>query len=254
MKDKKTSWGNVASWYDETLSKEDTFQSKVILPNLLRILPPEKGKRIIDIACGQGFFSKIYAEGGGEVLGVDISSELIKIAQKNESEKLRFKVANAQKISGVKDESFDSALIILALQNIKDMPEAVKEASRVLVKNGKLVIVLNHPCFRVLKGSSWEFDEKEGVQYRRVDKYGVPFSVEVDMNPGAKPIHKKVKTVSFHRPLQDYFKALNKANFVVSGLEEWISHKQSQSGPRAVAEDRSRKEFPMFLAIIAEKR
>lgn len=251
-KNKKTSWGPVASWYDELLGGNDTYQLKVILPNLLRILPP-KGKRIVDIACGQGFFSKSYADNGATVLGIDISPELIGFAKKYENKNLRFAVAPAEKLSPATNETFDGALIVLALQNIKEMPQALKEASRALVKGGTLVIVLNHPCFRILKASSWGYDETTGTQYRRIDAYGTPFSTKVDMTPGKEIGSEKIHTVSFHRPLQDYFKALTGAGLLIIGLEEWISHKQSEQGPRAKAEDTARKEFPMFLTIVAQK-
>src|SRR3989344_5462961 len=88
----KTSWEPVAEWYGKLLAGEDPYQAKVILSNLLRLLPPQ-GKRVIDIACGQGFFSKYFADQGAEVLGVDISSELISIARQNASPRLRFEVA-----------------------------------------------------------------------------------------------------------------------------------------------------------------
>ncbi|MEK7185515.1 MAG: class I SAM-dependent methyltransferase [Patescibacteria group bacterium] len=274
---KSTSWEPVAGWYDNLLSGEasgDTYQAKVILPNLMRILPAKKseksegsdgvsgvGRKILDIACGQGFFSHAYAAAGADVLGIDISSELIKrareglreVAQKNGGTNPRFEVDSASRISAAKNQSFDAAIIVLALQNIKEMNETIKEASRALVKGGTFVIVLNHPCFRVLKGSAWGFDENSKTQYRRIDRYGSAFSVEVDMTPGAKSDATKSYTMSFHRPLQDYFKALSSAGFGVVGLEEWISHKQSQIGPRAKAEDTARKEFPMFMAMVCKK-
>lgn len=286
----ETSWEPVAGWYDNMLSGEasgDTYQAKVILPNLVRILPAKKseksegsagsggtGRKILDIACGQGFFSRAYAAAGAEVLGVDISSELIKLAREKQKEGQkaaaatagakkssggspsqlpRFEIASASRISVAKPQSFDAAIIVLALQNIKEMSETIKEASRVLVGGGTLVVVLNHPCFRVLKGSAWGYDENSKTQYRRIDRYGNAFSVEVDMTPGAKLAAEKHHTISFHRPLQDYFKALSSAGFGVVCLEEWISHKQSQAGPRAKAEDLARKEFPMFMAIVCKK-
>ena len=70
------------------------------------------------------------------------------------------------------------------------------------------------------------------------------------MNPGQV---KSEKTISFHHPLQFYFKALEKAGFVVTRLEEWTSHKESEKGPRAGAENRARKEFPLFLFLEAVK-
>ena len=64
---------------------------------------------------------------------------------------------------------------------------------------------------------------------------------------------KKQKTISFHRPLQSYIQSLHKAGMAVTRLEEWISHKKSQKGPRAIEEDRIRKEIPMFLMLEAAK-
>ncbi len=250
-----TTWEPVAAWYDDLLSGTDTYQSQVILPNLLRLIQP-KGKTIIDIACGQGFFAKAFSDVGAElVVGADISPELITIARKNQNKKLHFGVAAADKINlkTAGDQTFDVASIVLAIQNIKEMSETFKEASRLLKPGGMFVMVLNHPCFRIPKASAWGFDEKTKTQYRRVDQYGLPFSVEVDMTPGKKAEGEKIRTLSFHRPLQEYFKALSSAGFSVVGLEEWISHKKSQPGPRAKAEDKARKEFPMFLTIIAEK-
>ena len=54
-------------------------------------------------------------------------------------------------------------------------------------------------------------------------------------------------------PLQVYFKALKRAGFAVTGLEEWISNKKSEAGPRAKAEDKARKEIPLFMMIEATK-
>ena len=68
MKDNKsskkpldTSWNKVASWYDELLTTDDdSYQTKVIAPNLLRILDLKKGELVYDLACGQGYFSNIF--------------------------------------------------------------------------------------------------------------------------------------------------------------------------------------------------
>lgn len=264
MKKTETSWGGAAAWYDELLSGDDTYQSQVILPNLLRLVTAE-GKRVADIACGQGYFANAFAAAGAvEVFGADISPELIALARKNAAstlsaelaKKVRFEVAPADKIPVAKSGAYDVATIVLALQNIKDLTGTVREAARILTRGGRLVLVLNHPCFRIPKASAWGYDEAKQLQFRRVDHYGLPFTAEIDMNPGTSSgvgPAKKVKTLSLHRPLQDYFKALSAAGLITVGLEEWISHKKSESGPRAKAEDQARKEFPLFLTIVAQK-
>ena len=42
---------------------------------------------------------------------------------------------------------------------------------------------------------------------------------------------------------------MTKAGLAITRLEEWISHKKSEEGPRATAEDVARKEIPLFLML-----
>ena len=117
--------------------------------------------------------------------------------------------------------------------------------------NGRIVLVLNHPSFRIPQGSDWLFEN--GVQYRKVGQYLSESKISIDMTPGEKNPHKKIKTISFHRPLQYYVKLLSKNGFAITRLEEWISHKKSQTGPRQKAEDIARKEIPMFMCLEVKK-
>lgn len=244
-----TSWGSVAAWYDELLEDgADTYQAQVIAPNLLRVLGPVQDKRIIDIACGQGFFARLFAEVGAQVTGADISKELIARARTHSPRNVVFHTAPAHHLSFAKNATFDAATVVLALQNIENIDEALAEARRVLTPHGRLVLVLNHPMFRVPKHSEWGYDADGGIQYRRVNRYLSRQRIAIDMHPGKKG---GPKTISFHRSLQDIAKALRKNGFAISRLEEWISHKKSGKGPRKTAEDTARKEFPLFMMIEA---
>jgi hypothetical protein len=42
---------------------------------------------------------------------------------------------------------------------------------------------------------------------------------------------------------------LSKAGLSITRLEEWVSHKESEKGPRQKAENKSRKEIPLFMCI-----
>lgn len=247
-----TSWNSVAGWYDELLAKDgDSYQSKVIAPNLLRILNLKKGEKLFDMACGQGYFANLFAEQGAHVVGSDISKKLIEIASTHIPENTKFYVSPADKSPFLKNESIDVIVVVLALQNIENVADVFRECARLLSQKGRLVIVLNHPAFRVPQGSDWYFHDS--VQSRIVSKYLSEAKVSIDMTPGEKNIKKKVKTISFHRPLQYYVKLLTKNGFAITRLEEWISHKQSQNGPRQKAEDTARKEIPLFMCIEIRK-
>jgi ubiquinone/menaquinone biosynthesis C-methylase UbiE len=243
---KDTSWEQVAGWYDDLLGGEGTYQKELILPNLLRLMDISANDIILDLACGQGFFTREFFKMAKGAIGIDASRSLIKIAEKGVPG-AEFHVAQSDTLP-LKAGSVDKVAVVLALQNIQEVAGTLKEAARVLKKGGGLYIVLNHPAFRVPKESSWGWDEKAKIQYRRIDRYLSESKVDIQMHPGDKPGQ---YTTSFHRPLQYYFKALNKAGFAVSLMEEWNSHKKSQKGPRSEAEDISRKEIPLFLCLVA---
>jgi ubiquinone/menaquinone biosynthesis C-methylase UbiE len=248
-KNNNTSWDEVAGWYDDYLLNEETYQNKVILPNLSRLLDLKSGEKLLDPACGQGFFVHEFERAGADIWASDISSEMISLA-KERGGKSKYFVASASKLSFVKDDFFDKAVVVLALENIENLNETIFEISNKLKNGGTFVVVINHPTFRIPKRSNWGFDEEKGIQFRRVDEYMSESKIEISLNPSRED---SVRTLSFHRPLQAYFKAFEKAGFVVSRLEEWISHKKSEDGPRKDAENKSRKEFPMFMAIVVRK-
>ncbi len=250
----RTSWDKVGPWYQKHLTEDDSYHATVIAPRLLDIVARHPHTAVLDIACGQGFFSHALAKKGIAVIGVDVADSLIAFAKKNAAslpEKIRphFLKGDAAKLP-VPKNSFDTAIIVLALQNIEDYALALKQASGALTSKGTLILVLNHPMFRMPRESSWGRDEQKRIQYRRVDHYMSPYEARIAANPGMRD---SAHTVSFHRPLSAYTYALMQSGFSITDIEEWVSEKVSTSGPWARAENRARKEIPLFMCIVAQK-
>ena len=243
---KDTSWDNSATWYDDLLERGGTYQSDLILPNLLRLLNIKDCTKVLDVGCGTGFFSRHFARAGAVVTGVDLGRDLIKVAQERSDKKIQYHVSSAAEMNFLPDNSFDKLVIVLALQNMDEPSKVMHECARVLKKEGRMFLVLNHPTFRVPQKSSWGWDQENKIQYRRVDAYLSTAKSKIQMHPGDDP---SVHTWTFHRSLQDYFKVFAKNNLVVSRLEEWISHKNTSAGPRAAAENFARKEIPLFMCL-----
>ncbi|HTY13275.1 MAG TPA: class I SAM-dependent methyltransferase [Candidatus Omnitrophota bacterium] len=247
---KETGWNEVAEWYDGLVGDEGSdYHRNVIIPGALRMLAPQKGEKVLDVACGQGVFSRKLAEAGAEVVGIDASKRLIDSAKKR-SPDIKYAVVNAASMKLFQDGTFDSAASIMALQNIDPIAPVLSEISRVLKPGGRFLFVTLHPCFRVPRNSHWGFDHKKDTQYRRVDRYMSQIKVPIRMHPGYAPDQ---ITYTYHRPLSEYFKVLRSCGLAVIDLEEWISHRISKSGPRKKAEDSSRIEIPMFVSILARK-
>lgn len=253
VKGAKGSWEPVAKWYGKHLQEEDTFQSEVIFPRALHLLDPKKGKSYIDIACGEGSFVRAIAKTGAKVTGFDIASSLVKLAEQKKTPGATYRVANATDFARYYDAaSFDGASCNLALQNIEDFAAVLNDAGKVLKPGSPFVMVLNHPMFRIPRQSGWGWDDKRNLQYRRVDSYMSKNEIPIFANPGQGS--RSQVTYSYHRPFEAYVKALANAGFMIDALEEWTSHHTSTSGPRAKAENRSRQEIPMFMAIRAIKK
>lgn len=246
----KTSWENVSDWYAGAIAKPDSYQQTVLFPNALRLLAPERGGTYLDVACGDGSFAIMIAKKThANVVGIDASPSLLARASSRNIPKTEFVLADAQRFaSHFPLQCFDGATCILAAQNVQEIEPMFHDVSRTIKRRASFVVVVNHPCFRQPRQSGWGWDERRKIQFRRLDRYLTPYESPILAHPGSAP---DVKTFSFHRPLSSYVTSLYRTGFVITAMEEWTSPKQSDSGPRAQAENVARGEFPLFLALRA---
>ena len=240
-----TSWESSHKWYDCLVGeKGHYYHEHIVLPRSLKLLDLKTGDSLLDLGCGQGVLSRRLPS-DIDYTGIDASPSLIKEAKKRSQKP--FHIGDITEPLNFRN--FSHAALILVLQNLEHPEKALENASRALKPGGKLLLVLNHPCFRIPRQSSWGIDEMKKLQYRRLDLYMSSLKIPIQTHPGSG--EKSPTTWSFHHRLSFFTEALAKAGFVIKKMEEWISDKKS-SGPKARMENRSREEFPLFLAILAE--
>ncbi len=245
-----TSWEKSADWYDRIIGERgsDLYRA-VVIPSALALLDPRKGERVLDLGCGQGVFSRMMADKGCIVTGVDAARTLITKARAYPSRhSIRYHERDAAQITDL--GPFDAISAILCLQNMEHLPDVCRAAASVLRPGGRMLWLMNHPCFRIPRQSSWGFEDDRKIQYRRLDAYASPLSIPIVMHPG---MSESESTVSFHKSLTDLTAAAFSAGLVMTGLRELVSDKESQPGPRARAENRARREFPLFIAMLWQK-
>ena len=248
-----TSWEPVEKWYQSSVGDDGHYyHQNVVIPGVLKLLSLDKSSApsLLDIACGQGILARQIPK-NVDYTGVDISPSLIQNAKHADHHpNHQFFVGDALKPLPVKKTDFTHAAIVLAIQNFEAPKEALLNAAKHLAKGGKLVIAMNHPCFRIPRQSSWKIDEEQKIQYRRIDRYSTPLNIPIQAHPSKG--EKSAQTWSFHYPLASYCQWLNEAGFAIEIIEEWHSNKVS-TGKAAKMENRSRAEFPLFMAIRAVK-
>lgn len=250
----KTSWEQVHNWYDKSVGDEGHYYHKhVVLPGVLKLLDlprQDPQTQLLDLACGNGVLAH-HIPATAKYTGVDLAPSLIKAATKNDlSTQHEYFVADITRPLPLKKTNYTHSAIVLAVQNLEQPKMAFVNAAKHLNVGGKLVIAMNHPCFRVPRQSSWKVDESQKIQYRRIDRYSTAMKVPIQTNPskGAE----SSTTWSFHHPLASYTLWLHEAGFTIELIEEWHSDKLS-TGKNATMENRSREEIPLFLAIRAIK-
>lgn len=260
---KDKGWDPVAGWYDDLIANRGSdHHQNTVLPGVERLLDAQPGAMVLDVACGQGVLLDRLAKHGdlAAVVGLDMSPELVERAQQSLGDRADVRVGDARNLGEqLEADTFDAVSCVLALMNIDDLGAVCAGASTVLKDGGRFVAVVLHPAFRSPQATAWGWttDGRTGVpiQFRRVDRYMSERSSEIVMNPGEAAHGKQaITTTTYHRPIGAYVEAFAKAGLAIDAMEEWVSDRTSQAGPRANAENLSRAEIPMFLALRGVKR
>ncbi len=105
--------------------------------DLINLLDPQPGERVLDLGCGTGHLTAQIAERGAEVVGVDASAAMIGQARQNYP-KLKFALADARKLNF--DEPFDAVFSNAALHWISEASDVVAGVARTLKPGGRFVL------------------------------------------------------------------------------------------------------------------
>jgi trans-aconitate 2-methyltransferase len=104
--------------------------------DLVPLLAPKAGERILDVGCGTGQLTAKIAASGAEVVGVDRSPEMIEEARRR-LPNLRFEVMDARELAFRKE--FDGVFSNATLHWVKEPEKAVAGIARALKAGGRFV-------------------------------------------------------------------------------------------------------------------
>ena len=105
-----------------------------------------KGKKALDVGCGNGYVLSRYAAAGGEVYGVDITSKAIELTEKRfqlASLRGEFRIAEAEDLPFA-DQTFDCVTCMGVLHHVPDTERSLAEIRRVLKPGGQLIMMVYH--------------------------------------------------------------------------------------------------------------
>lgn len=244
-------WEYVSKWYDGMVGESGSQHHLFLIPKVVERLSIKNGDHVLDIGCGQGVLAPYIAKKKAAYTGIDISPTLIKQGKKHHGTRGRFIVGNAYDLGSIPEltaGTFDSAIFLLSIQDMRYPEKAITSAGWALKPGGTLVLCMLHPAFRIPRQSGWGFDEKRKLIYRRIDSYLSRLDVPLRRDYQTR----ETLTRSYHRPIGFYINTLSSRNLHTTGFEELPSPK---SGEEALSkpEHRALTEFPLFLVITAKK-
>ena len=180
------------------------YRNDYLMLRMLSMLGDVKAKKILDLGCGEGGYTRELVRRGADAIGVDGSKRLINIARARaqaEGLKIRFIPANAISLDRIESNSLDVVMASMSLMDVEDYGSAIREVCRVLCNGGELVMSITHPCFSA-PVSEWIRGHDGELQAFKVDRYFERVAWETRIAPAFRST-----VLRRHRPLEDYMRA-----------------------------------------------
>jgi ubiquinone/menaquinone biosynthesis C-methylase UbiE len=207
-------YDDIAEWYDQWVGTypmhNDPFFSAVEA-----LMGDITGHHICDLACGQGRVSRYLADRGAHVVGIDLSTKLLKIARRHEVELprgIKYLLADAQNLDVEEVGTFNGVICFMALMDIPELAPIINSVARILRPDGWFVFSILHPCFHT--SQSGELALPEGV-VRTIRSYFVEGYWRSDTRSGPPG-----KVGVYHRSLSTYINTLADEGLTVERMSE----------------------------------
>lgn len=237
------SWNKAGKGLCDVAETND-FRMYFIMPYTLQQFGDVSDKKILDIGCGDGGYSRALVHKGANVTSIDCAIDAINFAMKKANEeglKIEHFVRNSNDLYDIGDSTFDIVLCSMMLMDIEDFEGTLKEIYRVIKPKGKVFISMLHPCFKP-KESKWTLED-ETIKVIVSDYFNPTEWVGEIKGINAPIIYR-------HRTLSDYIKAFNKIGFRLIDMNEPLpSEEQINLSPRIGWLSK----IPMFLFMEIEK-
>ena len=152
MKDPEEQWDRIGSKYDEysqtaTLKKAERY-------SIARMVGALHGERVLDLACGTGFHTRRLKQlGAGQVMGVDISPEMIRLANQQEQAEplgITYRVHDALELPNLGPFNLITAIWLLPYPKSQDeMRHIFQKVYDNLGTDGRFVAYTTNPAFNL---------------------------------------------------------------------------------------------------------
>jgi 2-polyprenyl-6-hydroxyphenyl methylase/3-demethylubiquinone-9 3-methyltransferase len=128
-------------WWDPNGEFKTLHQVNPLRLDFIQRYADLQGKRLVDVGCGGGILTEGLAKAGADALGVDLSEDLIDIADLHGLETgvtAHYQKISAETLAAEQPASFDHVTCMEMLEHVPD-PASIIQACATLVKPGGMV-------------------------------------------------------------------------------------------------------------------
>lgn len=249
----RATWDQAAEAYAALQdSGNDYYRYEFFGPAQLEVCGDVAGLEVLDLGCGNGYLSRELASRGARVVGIDLSPEMIRLAEEREAASplgIRYELMDAL-VVGERFEAgqFDLVTACMSLQDMPDIPGVIAAANRVLRAGGRFVTCHSHP-FSDTPFREWFRDEAGEKRALIVGDYFDATTLEYEWT------HERMlypfRTQATHVTLEQWFEWVTDGGFTVRGLRE---PRPTDEAVAARGDLHDARLVPYFLILDLEKR
>lgn len=205
-------WTASASAWTDAVDKGDPNRTILLDPVMLRLCGDVAGKRVLDLGCGEGRFSRMLADRGASCVGLDVTRELCLAARARDASANQYVNADGARLPFA-DASFDVVVSYITLVDIPDYRSAILDCGRVLRPGGQMVAAnLGFASAQPAGQFGWVRDAEGKRAYYPIDHYAE------ERHEWLEWAGMRIK--NYHRPLSWYMRAYLDAGLMLLDFEE----------------------------------
>lgn len=209
------------AWREFVRSGADYYRAWVHGPALIEACGVQPRERVLDVGCGEGFFSRELARKGANVTGIDLSPRMLEHARAEEAH-APLGIEYCEGSAVVLERhfvpgQFDLIASCMAIQDMSDSRRFLQNAHVVLAAAGRLVFSVPHPGTD-MPTREWERDASGRKLALKVDRYFETGPAECDWN--MRRLVYRWRTPFWRRTLEQWSAMIADAGFVIERLFE----------------------------------